>query len=159
MAAKTSAGILLFRRTPVGVEVLLGHMGGPLWARKDEGAWSIPKGEYDAAEEAPLQAALREYAEEIGSPAPDGERIDLGQVKQTNGKLVRVFGTEGQLDPDSVVPGTFTMEWPPRSGQRQQFPELDRVAWFSFDDAPAKLVRSQREFIDRLAAELRTRSQ
>jgi predicted NUDIX family NTP pyrophosphohydrolase len=147
---KTSAGILLFRRVNLRIEVLLGHMGGPFWARRDEGAWSIPKGEYEPPEDA-LSAARREFTEELGLPVPAGELIDLGEVKQPGGKLVTVWAIEGDLDPDAVVSGTFEMEWPPRSGRRQTFPEIDRVAWYDLDVAAYKLVSGQRPFLDRLA--------
>jgi predicted NUDIX family NTP pyrophosphohydrolase len=147
---KTSAGILLFRRANSRIEVLLGHMGGPFWARRDDGAWSIPKGEYEPPEEA-VSAARREFTEELGLPVPPGELINLGEVKQPGGKHVTVWAIEGDLDPDIVVPGTFEMEWPPRSGQRQTFPEVDRVAWFELEIAARKLVNGQQPFLDRLA--------
>lgn len=124
-------------------------MGGPFWARKDDGAWSIPKGEYAPPEEA-AAAARREFAEELGLPVPPGELAALGTVTQS-GKTVSVWALEGDLNPDAVVPGTFELEWPPRSGRRQTFPEVDRVAWFALDDADAKLVRGQRPFLGRLA--------
>ncbi len=150
MAAKRSAGLLVFRRTNEGVEVLLGHMGGPFWARKDDGAWSIPKGEYDADEQ-PQAAARREFTEELGLSPPDGELIDLGEVRQSGGKTVNVWALEGELDPADVVPGTFEMEWPRGSGRIQKFPEIDRVEWFDLEAARAKLVAAQRTFLDRLA--------
>jgi predicted NUDIX family NTP pyrophosphohydrolase len=146
---KTSAGILLFRKANLGIEVLLGHMGGPFWARKDDGAWSIPKGEYEPPEDA-AAAARREFTEELGRPVPAGELIELGSVTQPRGKVVTVWALEGDFDPDSVVPGTFEMEWPPRSGRRQEFPEIDRAAWFALDAAASKLVTGQRPFLDRL---------
>ena len=146
---KTSAGILLFRKANLGIEVLLGHMGGPFWARKDDGAWSIPKGEYEPPEDA-AAAARREFTEELGLPVPAGELIDLGSAKQSGGKIVTVWALEGDLDPDAVVPGTFEMEWPPRSGRRQEFPEIDRARWFALDVASSKLVSGQRTFLDRL---------
>ncbi|HEX5533553.1 MAG TPA: NUDIX domain-containing protein [Actinomycetales bacterium] len=148
-----SAGLLVYRGTDRGVEVLLGHMGGPFWARKDAGAWSIPKGEYTSEEE-PFQAACREFTEELGLPAPNGTAIDLGQVRQSGGKTVRAWAVEGQVDPAAVKPGTFSLEWPPRSGRKQEFPEVDRVAWFAPDEARAKLVRAQTAFVDRLVAAL-----
>ena len=147
---KMSAGILLFRKANDGIEVLLGHMGGPFWARRDEGAWSIPKGEYEPPEDA-LAAARREFTEELGLPVPPGELIELGEAKQSGGKIVTIWAVEGDLDPDAVVPGTFEMEWPPRSGRRQAFPEIDRGAWFSLDIAEQKIVSGQRPFLDRLA--------
>ena len=154
MAGKRSAGILLFRRAGGQVEVLLGHMGGPFWQRKDAGAWSVPKGEYEP-EEDPAAAARREFEEELGLPVPAGELIELGDVRQTGGKVVTVWAVEGDLDPDDVVPGTFTMEWPKGSGRLQEFPEVDRVAWLGLDEARGKLVTAQRAFLDRLAEQLR----
>jgi predicted NUDIX family NTP pyrophosphohydrolase len=142
---KRSAGVLL--RRPSG-EVLLVHPGGPFWARRDEGAWSIPKGEYDDGEQAEA-AARREFFEELGVEAP-GELADLGTVRQKNGKEVRGFLAEGDLDVDAVVSNTFSMEWPPRSGRVAEFPEIDRAEWFSVDDARAKLNPAQVAFLDRL---------
>jgi predicted NUDIX family NTP pyrophosphohydrolase len=154
---KRSAGLLLFRRrrdpAPV-VEVLIGHMGGPLWAAKDDGGWSIPKGEYDA-DEAPLAAARREFQEELGLPPPDGAVVDLGEATQRSGKIVRVWAIEGDLDLADFAPGTFTMEWPPGSGRRQEFPEIDAAAWFALAQASDKLIAGQRPFVDRLAEHLR----
>lgn len=150
MAARTSAGLLLFRRVGEDLEVLLGHMGGPYWARKDARAWSIPKGECEP-DEAPLAAARREFAEELGVPAPTGEVVELGTIRQSGGKTVTAFAVEGDLDPDTVVPGTFELEWPPRSGRTATFPEVDRVAWFDLDTAREKLVAAQAAFLDRLA--------
>lgn len=153
MAGRRSAGIVLFRFADGGIEVLLGHMGGPFWARKDAGAWSIPKGEYDAGER-PEAAARREFAEELGLPVPAGELLPLGEVRQRGGKVVTAWALEGDLDPAAVVPGTFELEWPPRSGTMRTFPEVDRVAWFTLAEAGAKIVTAQREFLDRLAAAL-----
>ncbi|MGW7431779.1 NUDIX domain-containing protein [Streptomyces sp. NPDC054861] len=154
MPDKRSAGLLLFRRTPErGVEVLIGHMGGPFWASKDVSAWSIPKGEY-GPEESPEAAAHREFEEELGLPAPDGERIPLGEARQRNGKTVTVWAVEADLDPTRAVPGTFTMEWPRGSGVQQEFPEIDRVGWFTPAAAAPLLVAGQRVFLDRLAAHL-----
>ncbi len=149
--ARRSAGLLLYRRNGDELEVLLGHMGGPFWERRDAGAWTIPKGEYDADEE-PLQAARREFAEELGLPAPSGMPIDLGSVRQSGGKTVTVWAVEGDLDVRAVVPGTFELEWPPRSGTLQAFPEVDRVAWFAVGDAAERIVAAQRAFLDRLVA-------
>jgi predicted NUDIX family NTP pyrophosphohydrolase len=146
-----SAGILLFRRTDRGLEVLLAHMGGPFWARKDEGAWTIPKGELEDGE-APLDGARREFTEELGLPVPDGEVLELGEVRQRAGKTVVAFALEGDLDPGAVVPGTFEMEWPPRSGRLQAFPEVDRAAWLDLDLAAAKLVAGQRPLLERLVS-------
>jgi len=150
--ARTSAGILLYRRAPA-LQVLLGHMGGPYFARKDDGAWSIPKGEYTADEEA-FAAALREFAEELGSPAPAEGYLPLGSVRQANGKVVTAWAVEGELDASAIVSNTFQLEWPPRSGRKQEFPEVDRAAWFALDRARAKVVRGQGELLDRLASAL-----
>jgi len=148
---RRSAGIVLYRSMHGRVEVLLGHMGGPFWARKDTGAWTIPKGEYEPGED-PLAAALREFAEEIGTPVPATEFADLGEVRQSGGKIVRAWAAQGDLDPATAVSNTFEMEWPPGSGKRQTFPELDRVDWFELDAASAKVVVAQRAFVDRLRA-------
>ena len=153
MPGKRSAGILLFRRVDGDVQVLLGHMGGPLWARRDAGGWTIPKGEYQPDEE-PLDAARREFAEELGLPAPAADLIELGSIRQAGGKVVTAWAGEGDVDPAEIVPGTFDLEWPKGSGQIQQFPELDRVAWFGVPEAAQKLVAAQREFVDRLAERL-----
>ncbi|WP_412539479.1 NUDIX domain-containing protein [Longispora sp. K20-0274] len=150
MTDRRSAGILVYRRAAGGTEVLLGHMGGPFWARKDAGAWSIPKGEYGPDEE-PEAAARREFTEELGLPVPAGELAPLGEVRQSGGKVVTVWAVEGDLDPADVVPGTFTMEWPRGSGTVREFPELDRVGWFGAAEAGERLVAAQREFLDRLA--------
>ncbi|MCD7442727.1 NUDIX domain-containing protein [Streptomyces lincolnensis] len=147
---KRSAGLLLFRHTDRGLEVLLGHMGGPFFARRDAGAWTVPKGEYDPEEPA-WDAARREFQEELGLPPPDGEALPLGEVRQTNGKIVTAWAVEADLDPATVVPGTFRMEWPPKSGEFQDFPELDRVEWFGLDRARAVIVKAQAAFLDRLA--------
>ncbi len=150
VTGKTSAGILLYRRTADGLEVLIGHMGGPFWARKDAGAWSVPKGEPEGDE--PLEAtARREFAEELGLPVPDGDLEPLGEVRQSGGKTVHVWALAGDLDPDLVVPGTFRLEWPPRSGTFRDFPEMDRVAWTPLVEARSRLVSGQRVFLDRLA--------
>ncbi|MFE0473868.1 NUDIX domain-containing protein [Streptomyces sp. NPDC058947] len=146
---KRSAGLLLFRPSGQGFEVLLGHMGGPFFARRDAGAWTVPKGEYEPDEPA-WDAARREFQEELGLPPPDGEAIDLGEVRQTNGKIVTVWAIEADLDPAAIVPGTFRMEWPPRSGRLQEFPELDRVAWFGPERAREVIVKAQAAFLDRL---------
>lgn len=148
---RTSAGLLLFRHTENGLEVLLGHMGGPFFARRDAGAWSVPKGEYEAESESAWDAARREFQEELGLPPPDGEAVPLGEVRQTNGKVVTAWAIEADLDPAAVVPGVFSMEWPPRSGRTQEFPELDRVAWFGLERARAVIVKAQAAFLDRLA--------
>jgi predicted NUDIX family NTP pyrophosphohydrolase len=148
-----SAGLLLWRRADDGeLEVLLGHMGGPFWARKDDGAWSIPKGEY-ADDEAPLAAAVREFEEELGVDVPVSVNslVALGEVRQRSGKRLSVWCAEADLDSDVVVPGTFVMEWPPRSGRTAEFPEVDRVAWWRLEAARPRLVSGQREFLDRLS--------
>ncbi|MFF7052679.1 NUDIX domain-containing protein [Streptomyces griseorubiginosus] len=148
---RTSAGLLVFRHTENGLEVLLGHMGGPFFARRDAGAWTVPKGEYEPESEAAWDAARREFEEELGLPPPDGEAVPLGEVRQTNGKVVTAWAIEADLDPATVVPGVFSMEWPPRSGRTQEFPELDRVAWFGLERARAVIVKAQAAFLDRLA--------
>ena len=142
--ATTSAALLLYRSAPGPgrLEVLLGHMGGPFWARKDDGAWSIPKGEY-AAPESAADAARREFVEETGLPVPDGEWQALGEFRQSSGKRVTVFAVDASVDVAGFSPGTFTMEWPPRSGRTQEFPELDRIAWLDLDAAGRALVAGQ----------------
>jgi predicted NUDIX family NTP pyrophosphohydrolase len=144
-----SAGILLFRRGAAGPEVLLVHPGGPFWARKDHGAWSIPKGEH-GDDEAPLDCARREFAEETGTVLPEGALVALGEVRQRGGKRVLVWAAEGDLDPASVRSNTFEIEWPPRSGRRQEFPEIDRAAWFGLEEARERLLAAQAPFLDRL---------
>jgi predicted NUDIX family NTP pyrophosphohydrolase len=153
-AAKRSAGILLYRLSGGAPEVLLVHPGGPFWARRDAGAWSVPKGEYEDADD-PLAAARREFEEETGTALQTGELLELGDVKQKNGKVVRAWAAEGDLDPDAVHSNTFTMEWPPRSGRTAQFPEIDRAGWFGIDEAREKLNPAQAEFLDRLLELLR----
>jgi predicted NUDIX family NTP pyrophosphohydrolase len=149
--ATRSAGILLHRDGIGGIEVLLVHPGGPFWARKDLGAWSIPKGEVDEGED-PRACALREFAEETGTRLPETALDDLGSVKLKSGKLVLAFAVAGDLDAAPVRSNTFELEWPPRSGRRRQFPEIDRAEWFGLDDARAKLNPAQSELVDRLAA-------
>ena len=152
-----SAGIVLYRSGTDGLQVLLGHMGGPFWARKDAGAWTIPKGEHDPDED-PLVAAYREFHEEIGVPVPATEFVDLGEVRLSGGKHVRAWAARladrSELDPATAVSNTFELEWPPRSGRMQNCPELDRVDWFDLDTARSKVVTGQREFLDRLARHL-----
>jgi predicted NUDIX family NTP pyrophosphohydrolase len=149
-----SAGILLFRRSAAGPEVLLIHPGGPFWARRDAGAWSIPKGQIEPDEE-PRAAAWREFAEELGSPAPDGPAIDLGSIRQKAGKEVTAWALEGDLDAEAIVCTTsVTLEWPPRSGRRRSFPEVDRAGWFAIDAAREKLLPAQEPLLDRLVAAL-----
>jgi predicted NUDIX family NTP pyrophosphohydrolase len=147
--AKTSAGILLFRRRPAGVEVLLVHPGGPFWARKDAGAWSIPKGLIDEGEDW-LAAAKREFLEETGM-AIEGECVDLGQHKQPGGKTIVAFAREGDFDPASLTSNAFSIEWPPHSGRMKEFPEVDRATWYSIDEAMVKATPGQRPIIAALA--------
>jgi len=148
-----SAGLLLYRVRDGAPEVLLGHMGGPFWARKDERAWSIPKGEHPDAEDA-LAAARREFAEETGTRPPDGPTLDLGEVRQSGGKRVTAWAVEGDLDVASVKSNTFLLEWPPRSGRPQEFPEIDRAGWFDLDTARRKIVKGQVALVDRLEERL-----
>ncbi|MGY1619002.1 NUDIX domain-containing protein [Geodermatophilus sp. SYSU D00691] len=145
---RTSAGVLLYRRAGDGVEVLIGHMGGPFWAKKDAGGWSIPKGEYGDGED-PFAVAQREFEEELGSPVPATDFAPLGEVK-ASGKTLTVWAAEGDLDASACVSNTFTVEWPPRSGRVQEFPEIDRAAWVTVDVAREKLVKGQLPFLDRL---------
>jgi predicted NUDIX family NTP pyrophosphohydrolase len=151
---RTSAGLLVFRVTGDGTrEVLLVHPGGPLWRTKDDGAWSIPKGEVEADDD-PEAAADREYAEELGSPPPSGPRIDLGQITQKGGKRVRAWAVAGDLDVATVRSNTFEMEWPRGSGRIGSFPEIDRAAWFTLTAARGKLLEAQCTFLDRLTLAL-----
>jgi predicted NUDIX family NTP pyrophosphohydrolase len=153
VAVKRSAGILLFREDAERVEVLLGHMGGPFFAHRDAGGWSVPKGEYDP-DEPPIEAAVREFEEELGLPMPAGELVALGEARQAGGKVVTVWAVRGDLDPRRVVPGTFVMEWPRGSGRLERFPEVDRADWFDLATARDKLVSGQRVFLDRLREHL-----
>ena len=143
-----SAGLLLFRRREKHVQVLLGHPGGPFWSRKDQGAWTIPKGVIGLGE-SPLSAAQREFAEETGY-RPGREVIPLGSAKQPGGKIVHVWAIEEDWDPDDLQSNTFEMEWPPRSGQRQSFPEIDRASWFGIAEARLKILKGQAVFLDQL---------
>ena len=147
--ARLASGILLFRRAAAGLEVLLAHPGGPFWARKDEGAWSVPKGE-PGPDEDQLACARRELEEETGIVA-DGPFVDLGEVRQKSGKVVRVWAAEGEGDPAAMTSNTFTMEWPPRSGRTATFPEVDRCGWFGLDEARRKILPAQAALLDRLA--------
>ena len=149
--AKRSAGLLLFRRTPDGLEVLLAHPGGPLHARKD--VWGLPKGEYTDDEE-PRAAAYREYAEEIGHAPPDGDPLELGEITQKGGKKVLAWAVEGDLDPALVQSNLFGMTW---QGRWQEYPEIDRAAWFPLEAARAKILPAQEPFLDRLLAVCPTR--
>lgn len=150
---RRSAGILLYRVVDDGadgrIEVLLGHMGGPFWARKDAGAWTIPKGEHEPDED-PLSAARREFEEETGVTLPVADFVDLGEIRQSGGKVVRAWAVEGDLDPATLASNTFEMEWPPRSGKSATFPELDRFEWLDLDAARSKIIAGQSEFLDRL---------
>lgn len=146
----TSAGLVVFRVREGTLQVLLGHMGGPYWSGRDDGAWSIPKGELSDGEDA-LAGALREYAEELGLAPPDDPVIELGEVSLRAGKQLVAFAVEGEVDPAKLDPGTFELEWPPRSGRRQEFPEIDRVAWFDLARAKRKVVQAQAGLLDRLA--------
>jgi len=148
--SRRSAGILLHRRRGDELEVLLVHPGGPFWARRDLGAWSIPKGEYADGEE-PFAAARREFQEELGTAPPDGDAADLGEVRQKSGKLVRAWAIAGDLDPATASSNTFEMEWPPRSGRKIEVPEVDRVEWFALAAAREKINAAQVALLDRLA--------
>ena len=155
MAAKRSAGILLFRRNSGEVEFLLVHPGGPFWAEKDAGAWSIPKGQIEDEEE-PRACAIRELEEELG-PAPEldpEQLIELGSIKQKAGKTVEAWAAEADFDPAALASNSFEMEWPPRSGKRQQFPEVDRAEWFALEAAREKILPAQAELLDRLLERL-----
>jgi predicted NUDIX family NTP pyrophosphohydrolase len=149
-----SAGILLYRRSGGALNVLLVHPGGPFWARRDDGVWSIPKGEYERGSEDPLTAARREFAEELGSPAPGGAPIELGEVTQRAGKRVQAWALEGDLDASAIVSNTCFVEWPPRSGRQLEIPEVDRAEWLSLDEARVKINPAQVALIDRLEAAL-----
>jgi predicted NUDIX family NTP pyrophosphohydrolase len=151
--AVRSAGILLYRLRPEGPEVLLVHPGGPYWARRDEGAWSIPKGEHAEGEDA-LECAQREFEEETGSAPPRGELAALGEVRLRSGKRVAGWAAEGDLDPETVRSNTFEIEWPPRSGRRQAFPEVDRAGWFGLAEARRRILPAQVPFLDRLQGHL-----
>ena len=145
---KVSAGLLLFRRRPEGLEVFLVHPGGPFWAGKDEGAWSIPKGEYESHED-PFETAKREFQEETGSVAV-GQFIPLQDRRQPSGKVISAWAFEGDCDAEATTSNTFSIEWPPRSGQIQQFQEADRAAWFTPKVAKEKILKGQRTFIDEI---------
>jgi len=147
---KAAAGLLLYRRRPGGIEVLLAHPGGPFWSRKDVGAWSIPKGEIDPGED-PVAAARREFREEIGLDVT-GPLEPLGQQKQGSGKLVHIWASEGDFDPARLRSNTFEMEWPKGSGRTQVFPEVDRAAWFALDEGRRRILPGQAPFLDALVA-------
>jgi predicted NUDIX family NTP pyrophosphohydrolase len=150
---KPSAGLLLYRRRGDGVEVLLGHPGGPLWAKRDAGVWSVPKGEIETGEEE-LAVARREFHEETGNEPPAGECLSLGEIRQKSGKRVVAWACEGDLNPETAASNTFPLEWPPGSGNWIDVPEIDRVEWFSPDEGRRRLNPAQAEFIDRLLAAL-----
>lgn len=154
-AGKVSAGILLFRRHGGALQLLLAHQGGPFWKTKDAGHWTIPKGEAEPGE-ALLDVARREFAEEVGIEVDIGDDLPLGEVTQKSGKVVVAWGVEGDLDPAIAHSNTFSMQWPPRSGQFQDFPEIDRVEWFEVSEARRRLKAAQVPFIDRLEAALET---
>lgn len=149
---KKSAGILVYRAKEDQLEVLIAHMGSPWWAKKDKGAWSIPKGEYE--DEEPLAAAKREFKEELGLEAPAGEYIELGEIKQKNNKLVTAWAVEADVDVSRTRSNTFKLEWPPRSGQIQEYPEIDRAEWFGLAEAAVKIIPEQATFLERLAKKL-----
>jgi predicted NUDIX family NTP pyrophosphohydrolase len=145
-----SAGLLLFRRSTGTIEVFLVHPGGPFWRKRDDGAWSIPKGEFDD-KESPVDAAVRELREETGFGI-DGPFLALGMIRQAGGKFVQAFAVAADVDPTKIVANSFEIEWPPRSGRRATFPEVDRAAWFSIEQARTKINPAQTEFLDRLLA-------
>jgi predicted NUDIX family NTP pyrophosphohydrolase len=147
---KQAAGILLYRRRPAGLEVLLAHPGGPLWARKDLASWTLPKGQFTDGE-LPLDAAKREFEEEMGSP-PVGEFLSLGTLKQPSGKIIHAWAVHSDFDVTTVASNLFSMEWPPRSGKIGEFPEVDRAGWFSIEEARLKILKGQAPFLDRLLA-------
>ena len=152
MVAKRSAGLLVYRRGVNNeLEVLIAHMGGPLWAKKDSRAWSIPKGEYLDDEDS-LAAARREFEEEMGSPPPSGDVIDLGEQRQPSGKIIITYAVEGDFDLTGFRSNTFAMEWPPRSGRVQEFPEMDRAEWMTTERAAEKLVKGQVPILAELGA-------
>ncbi|HUN85853.1 MAG TPA: NUDIX domain-containing protein [Terracidiphilus sp.] len=150
--AKRSAGILLYRRREKEIEVFLVHPGGPFWMKKDTGAWSIPKGEYAEGDD-PLEAAKREFREETGFEPPASAVHELSEVKLASGKVVRAWSLEGDCDAEQIASNTFAMEWPPKSGKMQEFPEVDRAAWFPLAVARNKINVAQRVFLDRLSSD------
>ncbi len=152
--SQQSAGLLLFRRQKDRLEVFLVHPGGPYWAKKDVGSWSIPKGEFD--QEDALLAARREFTEETGLPAPQGEYLPLAAIKQKGGKTVHAWAVEGEVDADNIHSNTFEMEWPPRSGKKQRFPEIDKGAWFSIQEAQEKINPGQISLIEELVEKCRS---
>jgi predicted NUDIX family NTP pyrophosphohydrolase len=150
---RTSAGILLWRERAGGIEVLLAHQGGPFWVKKDLGHWTVPKGEIEPGEER-LAVARREFLEETGHAVPDGPAIELGEITQKSGKVVVAWAVRGDLDPSLAFSNTYDLEWPPRSGRIQSFPEIDRVDWFGLEEAARRLKAAQVPFLERLQAGL-----
>ena len=155
--SRRSAGLLPFRLRGAALELLIAHMGGPFWARRDEGAWSIIKGEYDERED-PYAAALREFQEETGAPPPSGPALALGELRQRSGKRIAAWAVEGEFDVSRLASNTFELEWPRGSGRVREFPEIDRAAWFDCDTARRKLVPGQVPFVDALAQRLSERA-
>jgi predicted NUDIX family NTP pyrophosphohydrolase len=153
MPRKHSAGLVVYRRRNGALEVFLVHPGGSFWAKKDLGAWSIPKGEFDPAVEDPLSVAKREFEEETGYTA-SGEFVPLGEIRQPSGKVIHAWAVEGEFDASGVCSNTFSMEWPPRSGKFQEFPEVDRAEWFPIDEAKRRILRGQTGFLDQLGIRL-----
>ncbi|MGH2833076.1 MAG: NUDIX domain-containing protein [Solirubrobacteraceae bacterium] len=150
MPTRRSAGLLLYRRAENGaLEVLIAHMGGPFWAHKDSGAWSIPKGEYSPSED-PLQAARREFHEELGLPPPQGQELHLGSARQRSGKIIDIWALPADLEVGEIHGNTFQMHWPPGSGQLRSYPEVDRAGWFDTPQARDKLTPGQVPFLDEL---------
>jgi predicted NUDIX family NTP pyrophosphohydrolase len=154
---KLSAGIVLYRRKNEDIEVFLVHPGGPFWKNKDRGAWSIPKGEYEESED-PLAAAQREFEEETGVRAPQGEPLSLGEIRQAGGKVVTVWALEGDCAAEAIRSNLFELEWPPKSGKLRQFPEVDRAGWFGLEGAREKLLSGQHGFLDRLVESIKPQS-
>jgi len=154
---KQTAGILLYRRKAAVLEVLLTHPGGPYWENKDDGAWTVPKGIIEEGEE-PLDTAKREFEEELGSPVPAGRLRSLDPIRQAGGKLVHAWAVEGDFDPTTLRSNMFSMEWPPKSGEKQEFPEVDQAAWFTIDIARQKILKSQSNLLDQLEDLLRSPS-
>jgi predicted NUDIX family NTP pyrophosphohydrolase len=148
---KRSAGLLLFKRESGELRVFLVHPGGPFWRKRDRGSWSIPKGEYAQGEDA-RAVALREFEEETGVTPPAGDLLALGEVRQAGGKIVTAWGIEADIDPEKIVSNTFETVWPPKSGRRETFPEIDRASWFALAEARKKILDGQRPFLERLAA-------
>jgi predicted NUDIX family NTP pyrophosphohydrolase len=146
---KSSAGILLYRKREGRLQVLLAHPGGPFWAKKDLGAWTIPKGEFEPNED-PMDAARREFHEETGASLEGHQLTDIGEIRQLGGKVVRAWAAEGDFDPATLESNLFTLEWPPRSGRSQQFPEVDRAAWFDLDEANERILAAQAPFLQRV---------